>query len=226
MAELNGPRIVTDGLVLHLDAGDPRSFDGNSTTWRDLSGNGNHGTLMNGVGYTNSNKGGMVFDGVNDYINSFPLQISGNGSKTIVIFIKPNTIIRSGLLGTRNVTLGTGWGLAINRTSPGNVTYYHAGGSFLEVPANLTTNQWSNIIVTYDISSNRVTLSINGTQLGSLNEFSSINTSNFIGVIGDEENDYMSPFTGTISIVQIYNRALTQSEITQNFNATKSRFGL
>ena len=67
MAELNGPKIVTDGLVLHLDAGDPRSFDGNSTTWRDLSGNGNHGTLMNGVGYTNSNKGGMVFDGVNDY---------------------------------------------------------------------------------------------------------------------------------------------------------------
>jgi hypothetical protein len=51
MAISYNPRIVTDGLVLALDAGNPKSYPGSGTTWTDLSGNGNNGTLVNGVGY-------------------------------------------------------------------------------------------------------------------------------------------------------------------------------
>jgi hypothetical protein len=59
--------IVRDGLVLNLDAGNPASYPGTGTTWTDLSGNGNNGTLVNGVGYSSDNGGSLVFDGVNDY---------------------------------------------------------------------------------------------------------------------------------------------------------------
>ena len=65
-----GPRIVTDGLVLYLDAGNNKSYPGSGNTWYDISENGNNGTLVNGVGYNSSNKGSLVFDGVNDYIQT------------------------------------------------------------------------------------------------------------------------------------------------------------
>ena len=60
--------IVRDGLVLHLDAANRKSYPGTGTVWTDLSGKGNHGTLMNGVGYSEYNKGSLVFDKIDDYI--------------------------------------------------------------------------------------------------------------------------------------------------------------
>lgn len=64
-----GP-IVTDGLVLCLDAANPKSYPGSGTAWMDLSGNGNNGTLTNGPTYNSGNKGSIVFDGVNDYVRT------------------------------------------------------------------------------------------------------------------------------------------------------------
>ena len=69
MAYSNGPKIVTDGLVLCLDAANSKSYPGTGTAWNDLSGNGNNGTLINGVGYNSNNGVSLVFDGVNDYAN-------------------------------------------------------------------------------------------------------------------------------------------------------------
>ena len=65
----SGP-IITSGLVLFLDAGNTSSYPGSGTTWTDLSGNGNNGTLTNGPTYTSSNGGAIVFDGINDFVNS------------------------------------------------------------------------------------------------------------------------------------------------------------
>lgn len=67
MGAYSGPNITTEGLVLHLDAANLNSYTGTGTTWFDLSGNGNDGTLVNGVGYFEDNQGSMVFDGVDDY---------------------------------------------------------------------------------------------------------------------------------------------------------------
>jgi len=61
--------IVTDSLVLCLDAANPRSYPGSGTTWYDLSGNGHNGTLVNGVGFNSGERGSMIFDGTNDYID-------------------------------------------------------------------------------------------------------------------------------------------------------------
>ena len=69
MSNNYGPKIVTDGLVLCLDAADQNSYPGSGNTWYDLSGNGNNGTLVNGVGYNSGNLGSLVFGGVDDYVN-------------------------------------------------------------------------------------------------------------------------------------------------------------
>jgi hypothetical protein len=63
-----GPKLITDGLVLCLDAADSLSYPGSGTTWTDLSGNSNNGVFVNGPTYDSSNGGSIVFDGSNDYI--------------------------------------------------------------------------------------------------------------------------------------------------------------
>ena len=82
--------IVTSGLVLHLDAGNPFSYPatGVGTKWTDLSGNNNHGTLTNGVSYTDNNRGALVFDGVDDYVRLANPPIQGTGSFTIISISK------------------------------------------------------------------------------------------------------------------------------------------
>ena len=65
------PSIVTDGLSLYLDAANTRSYPGSGTAWYDLSGNVNHGTLVNGPTFDSGNAGSIVFDGTNKYVN-FP----------------------------------------------------------------------------------------------------------------------------------------------------------
>ena len=94
MSVEGGPDIVTDGLVLHLDAANNRSFVSGSTTIFDLSGNRNTGSLVNGPTYSSVNNGGIVFDGTNDHIivlNSNSINLSTN--TTYAIWIKPATNI-------------------------------------------------------------------------------------------------------------------------------------
>ena len=69
MAFFRGPNVVTNGLVLALDAANTKSYVSGSTTWNDLSGNNNSGSLVNGPTFNSANLGSIVFDGVDDYIN-------------------------------------------------------------------------------------------------------------------------------------------------------------
>ena len=87
MSYSKGPRIVTDGLVLYLDAGNSKSYPGTGTVWNDLSGNNNNGTLVNGPTFSSANKGSIVFDGVNDGCN-----INNNS------FINPTNAITFGAI--------------------------------------------------------------------------------------------------------------------------------
>ena len=70
MAFNRGPKIVTQGLVLALDAASNNSYPGSGTTWKDLSGNNNTGTLVNGPTFSSANGGTFILDGSNDYINA------------------------------------------------------------------------------------------------------------------------------------------------------------
>ena len=90
MALIHSPHIVTSGLVLILDAGNPKSYPGSGTTWKDLSGNGHDGTLVNGTGFDSANSGSLPFDGTDDAIENanFASAMAGNLVGTVNIWFK------------------------------------------------------------------------------------------------------------------------------------------
>jgi hypothetical protein len=228
MAGNVAPNTVTNGLVLYLDAGNTNSYPGTGTSWRDISGNSNNGTLTNGPTFNSGNLGSIVFDGTNDYVSSFTSSISPVGTtRTILCFIYLSTTSRAGICGTRSSS-GGGFGFTTNRTSAGNLTYFHTGGSLIETAASLTNNVWAQVGVVYNATAATATLYKNGNQIGSTSTgFSAEGATSYNGIIGDENETPSSVFfNGRIANMQIYNRALSATEILQNYNALKGRYGL
>jgi hypothetical protein len=218
--------IVTSGLVLNLDAGKTASYSGTGTTWIDLV-SGNNGTLLNGPTYNSTNGGTIVFDGVNDRVSTFSNKFPDTNSKTIDVWFRSTSSVRQGLCGTRPAGgIVAGWVFTINRTTSGRLTYFHTGSGVAEFSAGITTNTWYNAVVTHDYTTGIAKVYINGTLLGSSN-VGSITSSPYNGVIGDEDGDIPSvPFKGNIPKVTMYSRVLSDTEVLQNFNQTRSRFGI
>jgi len=102
MATRGGPKIITDGLVLSLDAANTKSYPGTGTVWKDLSGNGNNGTLVNGPTFNSGNNGSIVFDGVNDYASTTPVSNltipQMEGDITYEYWIEPTQATATGLI--------------------------------------------------------------------------------------------------------------------------------
>jgi len=217
-----GPRVVTDGLVLALDAADVSSYPGSGTTWTDLSGNGNNGTLVNGVGYSG---GSLSFDGVNDYVNIPYSDLKFNFADTVSVCvwakISPNGD-KYGTLVTQRTNVGTGF-----QTYVINSKLYADGGSVNPGLYGTTTIPTDSIFfATFIFNKSDSTLKIfkdavfesQTTYPGTIQDTYPIRIGN--GAFGD------GPFPGNISQVSIYNKALTASEIQQNFNALRGRFGI
>jgi len=218
----SGQKIVTGGLALHLDAAQLRSYPGSGTTWSDLSGNGRNMTLYNSPAFSTLNGGCIDFDGSNDYA-----QTTNNGLGTGAS--RPHTL---DMWVNFDVLTSTRWWLAV-------IGQYDAGahhwigqsptttqfgvwlGTQLQ-PNLISTGSWLNIVSTFNGSN--LTNYVNMTQLGpvSATEFNFTNQNFTIGLRLGAENY----FNGKISMVKLYNRALTAAEVLQNFNALKSRFGL
>ena len=144
------PKIVTDGLVLCLDAANPKSYPGSGTTWYDLSGNGNHGTLINGPTYNSDNKGSIVFDGIDDYVSfTNPLNQSQlNQAWTIQGWInissKPYQYFIAGLNSGIFIEYVQGNNSLLYLNS-GTNDYYTYGGQFTNQGWVLCTFRFSNI---------------------------------------------------------------------------------
>lgn len=215
--------IVTDGLKLWLDASNPLSYPGTGTLWSDLSGNGNNGTMINGVAYSTANGGVMSFDGVNDTVN-FPnsLIVSNLTGHTISLWIKRDN--KTGYQGIMTVKNGFGVNCNILMLSGTSNNYPFAyGGTNMPTKSSttpLTVGLWYNCtFVAYNYS---LTLYING-------EIITDTYSPPYGGFGDDNN--IGKYAGNYLSAQlneplIYNRALTASEVLQNYNATKSKYGL
>jgi hypothetical protein len=225
MAISRGPKIVTNGLVLALDAADKNSYSGTGTTWTDLSGNNNTGTLTNGSTFNNDRGGCIVFDGVDDYVNvpynastiSFPTD-----NATICVWFKTSTVGDGvGTLVTQRSSSDSGFQTYIISTR-----LYADGGSTAGVSSNAIipngTISFGGIV--YDRTNSLLKLYVNGvfdnqvSYTGEIQDTYPIRLGN--GVFGD------GPYPGNIYIASVYNRVLTATEILQNYNATKSRFGL
>ena len=212
--KFQGQQIITNGLVLNLDAANKDSYPGTGTTWYDLSGNGNNGTLLNGVGFNPYQNGGtLTFDGVDDYVSIPDINFT---TATIDIWVYINAYSAGGAV----FVYQSSNGFEVWSDLSGFIRYNKNPSTGLTSGPGFTLNSWNNIVATSDGTVNK--LYLNSTNIGSTNGGIFDNTSGDIRISG--YGGYM--VNGRCSILRMYNRALTNSEIAQNYNATKTRFGL
>jgi hypothetical protein len=216
------PSIVTDGLVLHLDAGDSASYPGSGTTWTDLSGNGNNGTIS-GATYSSNESGYLDFDGSNDYVNLGSFFTFSNF--TISLWVYPGStqttyadIFDNNHTGTQNF---------VCQQNANNVNQYSFGvsGSSGTSLFTLSANVWQYLTFTYNNSV--ASAYINGAFHSSGAPGGPANYVNPILNIARWSSQYGGRhWNGRVSYFTAYNKVLTASEITQNYNALKGRYGL
>lgn len=237
MATYYNPRIVTDGLVFCLDAGNVKSYPGSGTVWTDLSGYGNNGTLTNGPTYSSINGGYIEFDGDNDYVdlgtistsNVLQMNDPSGGGLTVSwwgyfddtgdnfqrIFDKSNGGLAS-----------NGWAL-YSSTTGSNVTTLSlgSGGTTDQAISNsYLTSIWQNWCVTWQKSSGTYVTYLNGVQDATGTRTWNIPSVQTNARIGSWNHSTGREYNGKIASFKIYNKVLTSSEVQQNFNALRGRF--
>ena len=224
--------IVRSGLVLDLDAAQPLSYKGTGTTWTDLSGNGNTGTLVNmdSTNFNSANGGYLTFDGTNEYVTcGDPSSLNfGTGNFTIS-FVVYTTVY--GFQGGSYVGKGNGTTIGFDFRD-GSFFVYGTSGLIAQGAFAATLNVWEHHTIVYDNSSSPyVKFYKNGAYTGGSTtntpaNISSINTSEPLRIGLSVAGGPTRYFNGRMPLVQAYNRALTAAEITQNYNALRHRFGL
>ena len=218
MTNSYGPSIVRDGLVLCLDAADRNCYTGSGSTVYDLSGNGNNGSMTN-VSYSTNNRGYFTFNGSNSII------YIGSPSYTTFTSFSYNAWVRanSGALGYRTII----------DLQNDNFLFAAQNYYFILYDPNFNTgytlaaNQWYNLSISHDHSSAGY-FYVNGNLVYTSSNFSNSHTitSYGIGAGVSSPTGGNEVWAGNIAQASIYNRGLTASEILQNYNATKGRFGL
>ena len=231
------PPIITDGLVLYLDAGNILSYPGSGTTWTDLSGFGNNSTLTNGPTFNSANRGSIVFDGTNDFSTS-PDSISLRPTSfSINTWFKPtsfsdyNTVVVKPFNGpvwsspflSYMIRIESNGELLNCSTSTGGVY------RFLNIDYAFSANTIYNVSFTFNSSTGDAIAYLNGSVLSSTNlTAGAISYSALPVLVGASygANPIGELFAGDIYNVNLYDRVLSAPEITQNYNAYRSRFGL
>jgi hypothetical protein len=239
----HSPSIVTNGLVLYLDAANVKSYPGSGTTWNDLSGNGNNGTLTNGPTYNSTNSGMFSFDGVNDYVEF------GGTSRYFTNYITQQITIETWLYVPSSATWSNGnYGNIVTR---GNFSGSHglwrtntnnqvsaffrqeqAAGIqiWVESVGTITRDTWNHLVAIWKAPGSALYIngqlsSQNNTALADLNattEDAFWNIGRGVAAFTSEGNY----FTGNQTATKIYNFALSAQEIQQNFNALRGRYGI
>ena len=209
--------IVTGGLLLHLDAGNPTSYPGSGTTWIDLSGNGNNGTLQNTPTYSSANGGTLVFNGTNQYVNTTFTTTGGQA------------VTYAGWVYDTQTVDGTYKNFMDNRTQSPMIWWNTSGRIEFDgiINGGFTTtlvyrNQWVYVALSKPSGSSSASYYVNGFLVGTGTAYSTpTQTPTWLNREGGSGS-----WKGNCSIIQVYNRALTATEITQNFDALKGRYGL
>jgi hypothetical protein len=224
LALSHSPSIITQNLVLCLDAANTKSYPGSGTTWTDLSGNGNNGTLVNGVGYNSGNLGSLSFDGVDDR-GTFTTPVFNTFSTiSIFSFIRFNTTSKScQIFDTRD---SSGDGLSFLMSNPtGNVLYASLNSSNIAGTTTIQSGVIYYVGLTYDGSTAKLYFNANEDNSESITETFNVTANPTIAVrsfsIGSA-----SKGSCNIYLTKIYNRALSAAEIQQNYNALKGRFSI
>lgn len=228
------PKIVTNGLILYLDAANANSFVSGSTIWNDLSRGGYNGVLTNGPTFNSGNGGSIVFDGINDYISiAGGGGLSGASNGTIDIWVKwisttqpvgyslaygPVCARQSNAIFSNNI-------ICLNGANPTTSKVTVRMNSSVTNTLTSTSNaglDWVNIIITFSPTSTNLYFnsSLEHTTTGVA--LSSGNVPLTLGAWIDAGVGYSN---SNIGCFKIYNRALSATEVLQNYNTTKTRFG-
>jgi hypothetical protein len=223
VANFDYPNIITSGSILYLDAGFVCSYPTTASTWYDISGNASNGTLTNGPTFSSSNSGSIVFDGVDDFA-----QCAGSFTLTSATFI---TWIK------RNGNQGQYDGILFSRgTNTTGMNFFSSNQLGYHWNDAAATYNWASGLTIPNLTWCMIAISVTSTSATAyLCQTSGITTStnitshassvlNDIKIAQDDAGGRF--FNGNIAISQLYNRALSTNEITQNFNALKGRFGV
>lgn len=235
------PPIVTANLTLNLDVANPASYNGGNT-WYDTSGRGNHGTLTGNVATSSSNYGLITFDGTS-YPNPPYSQISFNtatgssvgmigGNFTVEAWVNGANTGVSGQafpslcifqLGGSTPTSGSNYSLYASANYV-DCNFYSSGTGY---QASISTNTWYQIVQTYNYSTKLISIYTNGTlsSTGTSGTDLNANAANAVVIVG---NGFWggTGWIGSIPVVRVYNKELSQAEINQNYNALAYRYNL
>jgi hypothetical protein len=217
--------VVTSGLVLWLDASIAASYSGTGTTWYDLSGQNNHVTMQNSgsISYTASS-GGYFTTGSNGYFNRATTTgiPTGNSAYTMSAWIqKGGSWGNGGIMG-----IGSAWGSTnlVNaiRTNGNNSFFNYWWSNDLLGNSSLNpVTQWFNIVAEFDGTTR--SLWVNGTQIASDTPTGHNVTTSALGIAVTNNTEYLN---SNIGQALIYNRALTSTEIAQNYSSVRARYGV
>lgn len=240
MSASANPDIVTDGLVLCLDAADRKSYPGSGTAWTDRSGNAN-GTLINGPAFNSANGGSVVFDGSNDsvtHVYNSAFDMDTNGTIEVVFrcdsALTNSTNYRQSIWshstsGSLGLEIGGFSGCSINSTVGYRFLMHRQGNCFSAVSeANAwTQSEICHFVYTRD-GSRGEKMFVNGAEITPQQTngytYSSGSSQCYLGI--RQGTGGSQKLNGRIYKLGIYNKALTATEVLQNYNATKSRFRL
>jgi hypothetical protein len=225
--EVTGAPIIDSSVVLWLDPAQPTSYPGTGTTWIDLSTSNNTGTLTSASTFDRIEGAGSFNFAITNYA-TLATNLVPSGSRTIVIAFKTTDITtRAGIISTRDGA--GGWFVCLNRAGGGNFTYslnnVAANNDLQATNAITQTNTWYIAIITHDDVSDVGKIYINGNLIVTATMGEILPISSLTSYVGREINSGNN-FPGWIGSVIVYNRALTEDEATQNFNALRRRYGI
>jgi len=228
MALSHSPSIITDSLILCLDAANTKSYPGSGATWTDLSGNGNNVTLTNGPTYSSVDGGSIVFDGANDYADFFAPNLGT--TTTVEMWVK----LGAGYSGK----MFFGWLAYDVWCGSGHLGYNTGNGDIYGISSSTISslglvNNWKHYVfeMRSDVSYTNNKIYINTISQTISQQSSSENAGGRTfnsgnGRISGWRNDTNYPIPMNCSSFKVYNRALSSIEVTQNYNALRGRFGL
>jgi len=221
-----GPSIVTNSLVFNVDAANTSSYSGTGNVWNDLSGSNNIKFYSSSAYNVNANPtfssdggGSLVTTGIfGKSINNSG--ITGSVARSMEAWVKFNSVA-----GNAVISIGGQAGSQLYELMAySNNLIEHYWGNFTQSSTVLATNTWYHIVIIYDGTTNHY-IYINGVQVG-ISATPTLNTSNTPIYVGPAVTTTWGAFDGKIAALRIYNRALTSSDVTNNFNVLKTRFGL
>jgi len=227
--KIDSGRIVTDGLILYLDAANPKSYPGSGTRWTDLSGNENHGTLVNSPTYSTANGGIITLNGSTQYIdcgNSSSLNVTS--TFTLQVFLRTTFANATNTIFSKDgVGVDTNGAYNFYFSSTGGLNYESNNNSpDMSSPTGLfASSRWTSLTLTFDSAADtKCRMYVNGASVASGSPAAPTSTSTNL-LIGRRGGAGLV-LQGDIGLASVYNRSLSADEVLQNFSAIRGRFGV